>query len=146
LITEFGLGRSLDNASSEYVMYELGGMYNRSAWTAWGATASARLGDEAEIGIHGRFRRWLTETWALDISPGFYDLDPLTFNGRVGLSWGDYLGVTAGMDLVHAKDGDSEIEWYSDIRFGSYSGVGVGLVFAVLVAVSVINADLAGPF
>lgn len=161
-ITEFGVGARLNDSSdstraasvsTEYAVYDFGPMFNLNSKTALGATVSMKLMNETHLGLFGRYRRWLDDTWAIDISPGVlllgdsndsdYELLYPTMAGRVGLSHGDWLSVRGGMEVTRVRDSDSEVDWFADARLGYYPGAAVGLLF-LLLAVAV-SSSLAAP-
>jgi hypothetical protein len=117
-------------------------MFNLNNKTALGATVSAKLMGETHLGLFGRYRRWMNDKWALDISPGvlihgdshdiYYELQYPTVAGRVGLRYGDWWGVTGGFEVVRIKDFDSEVDWFADARLGYYPGAAAGLLFLAL--------------
>ena len=150
LITEFGLGGNLnsaadpnraDHVSTEMLIYDLGLMVNAGGSSAWGGTVSFKAMYETRLGLFGRYRRWLGENWAVDISPGIiligssndgrYGLEYPTAAGRIAINYGDWVGVGIGTELVRIWDGDSEVDWYADVHLGYYPGAILGILFTV---------------
>ena len=155
-ITQFGVGARLNNPSystratsvySEYVVYDVGPMFNYSSSTALGGTVSVKLMKETHLGLFGCYRRWFDDTWALDIFPGVlllggshdddYKLIYPTAAARVALNYEDWVGVSTGLEIARIENNDTEVDWFADVHLGYYPGAAVGLLFLVLaVAVS----------
>lgn len=149
-ISEFGIGGRLnesgnaaraDNLFAEYATLELGPMVNVTSRIAVGGTASLRGSGEAGVGVNARVRWWLDRKWALDLSPGViiggssgdsrYDLTYPSATGRVSLSYGDWVGVTAGSEQIRIHGGASEVDWFAGVYLGSYPGAIVSGLFMV---------------
>lgn len=161
-ITQFAVGGRLNapgdstrdsSVASEYVLYDIGPMFNRGSKTALGATVSIRLTNETYVGVYGRYRRWIDENWALDLSPGVlligssndddYDLVYPSVAGRVGLVYGDWIGASCGFEVARIRDKGSDVDWFADVHAGYYPGAAAGILFALL-AVAV-SSSLAAP-
>jgi len=153
VLTEFGIGARLNDSShparaasvsTEYVVYDFGPMFNVNQRTALGATVSVKLTNETYLAVLGRYRRWLDDNWALDVSAGpllagdsndgKYELQYPSAAGRVGLRFGDWWGITGGFEMARIKGRDPEADWFADVRLGNFPGFAVGVLFLVLAA------------
>jgi hypothetical protein len=153
VVTEFGIGARLNDSShraraesvpAEYAVYDLGAMFNVDRNTALGATVSVKLTNETYLGVLGRYRRWLDDNWALDVSAGpflagdsndgKYELQYPSAAGRVGLRFGDWWGITGGVEMARVKGRDAEADWFADVRLGNFPGFAAGVLFLVLAA------------
>jgi hypothetical protein len=151
LVTEFGLGANMSDpahtgraaqVSTEMLLYDLGVMVNVGERAAAGGTVSFKAMYETRLGLFGRYRRWLGDMWALDLSPGIivagssnddaYRLVYPAAAGRIGIMYGDWIGVGVSGELVRMADEKSEFDWYADIRVGYYPGAVLGTLMAVL--------------
>ncbi len=91
-----------------YASWELGPSFNRGNW-AWGATIMADVDEDgSRWGIRPRHRRWLGHKGALDLGAGIllggqnnYAEQPYPgFAGLIGLSYGDWLGVSLELQAI----------------------------------------------
>ena len=161
LITESALLYRLDDnpyqsGDSPYALsFDLGWMKNVSARDAVGFSGYALASDPTRLGIRARYRRWLSRSTSVDISPGVLlggednniEYDPPGF--VLGATWnaGDLIAFT--VDAEYAKNRDlvhdtlplvwkdrTDIAWRGGAKLGS--GLGVlaaaglfGLVLAI---------------
>jgi len=86
------------------IAFDLGRMVNVTDRTAMGGTLFLSAGSGADFGVRARFRRWISDRSALDISPGviFFHDEPDNWEGRgLGLvgeavwSYSRTLGIAA---------------------------------------------------
>ncbi len=162
-LTEFGIGWRLDDVSdpvradeafSYYAAYDAGPMFNVGEQLAVGGTLSLKTLGEGYIGVHGRLRWWLDDDWALDFSPGVfiwggsnderYELEFPALSARVMLSYGDWVGISVGLDQVRVEGSGSDVDLYGGVYLGSYPGAAVGLVFALVAILYASSAGITG--
>ena len=135
---------------------DLGAMKNIGRRSALGATAFMESGSNHDrVGVRIRYRRWLGDRTALDLSPGIVmDGDPAFAGpgliGQAAFNLGDLMSVVVegevdryvyvpyhyiGTNLqVEAPRRRTATTFRAGIRGGSYVGVGATLVAAVLMA------------
>jgi len=154
-ITEIGLGfklnRQQDNQyETTRLSVDFGLMKNVSPRDAWGGTLFASTEDErAQMGLRLRYRRWLSATSALDLSPGLLligggGIDYPGFIGSASLSLWDWIVFSLQIEMVKQRGGwysftgwepasVSRTSFYAGASLGSYGGI-VGTVgFMVLI-------------
>ena len=109
---------------------------------------------KTSVGVHGRLRWWVDDDWALDFSPGVflwggsnddrYELEFPALSARVMLSYGDWVGISAGLDQVRVEGAGSDVDLYGGAYLGSYPGAAVGLMFALVAILYASNAGITG--
>ena len=166
LITELGLMYRLDRypysrfPSRTAVTFDLGWMKNVGTRHAVGFSGYAMPSDETtRLGIRGRYRRWLSPSLSVDISPGVIlggedggtNYDPPGAVLGVTLNTGDLFAVMIDTELARSWEFASEdppfttrvnhtdLTWRAGAKIGSGLGfvgslVLVGLVIAILVS------------
>lgn len=166
LITELGLMYRLDRypysrfPSRTAVTFDLGWMKNVGTRHAVGFSGYAMPSDETtRLGIRGRYRRWLSPSLSVDISPGVIlggedggtNYDPPGAVLGVTLNTGDLFAVMIDTELARSWEFASEdppfttrvnhtdLTWRAGAKIGSGLGfvgslVLVGLVVAILVS------------
>lgn len=93
------------------------------------------------LGAKFRYRRWLTDTFALDLAPGFViqasDRDALPagpgFVGHAGVSAGDWGAAVLQIELMNLSEEDRVTNpgtVFLGLRAGSYPAVAVGSFLA----------------
>ncbi len=147
-ITEAGIGFRLNpdtnpNPSARLLTGELGWMRNQNRRLAWGATAFLAFGDQADgLGIRPRFRLWLDRTVSLDLAPGLVRHigsggGDWGFAGYGAVSFGDWLAL--GVQTVAVRSPSTNrrgMAWYGGARLGSYPGVILSAVAALVVGLA----------
>ena len=165
MVTEFVVGaRSHEsNPLAENLLvatWDLGMMVNTGRQSAFGGALFAGVnGGGTRLGVKARYRRWLTRTVALDLSPGVLLAGSTSsglaqfrspgFTGHVGFTWKDWVGATVQFEAVRFADAatgtsGSDASLASGIRFGSYPGVVTGAAALGVVILYVIIAASAG--
>jgi hypothetical protein len=135
----------LDNHFS----WELGRMSNRSLRSAVGGTILIGGGGSGlRFGVKARYRRWLSERSALDLSAGalgvvtrlpYSQPSPRGYGitGDVAVGWKDWAAINVRADAVRGE-GRNAAAVYSGIRLGSYPAIiataGVAAIVALLIA------------
>ena len=155
-LTEFMLGARFTEAQplAENLLVasaELGGLVNATSRSGFGGTILAGLnGGGARLGIKARYRRWITESTALDLAPGILVVGPTSssiagfrapgFTGHVGLAWNDWAALTVQFELVRFVDernfggpSRTNASLAAGGRLGSYAGAGAAVVALGLV-------------
>jgi hypothetical protein len=121
---------------TRYLTWELGGMSNAGPRHAFGGALFGALGDEqSHLGMRGRYRRWLDNRNALDLSLGVLIRGEHvrlvarypSYTAQVGLMHADLIGVAVGVDAIRAQSGGADVAVYAGVRFGSFLGPPVGL-------------------
>jgi hypothetical protein len=148
LITEFGLLARLDDypyqsgASRLAITFDAGWMKNISERDAVGLSGQVLTSDPTQrIGVRGRYRRWLSRSTSVDLTPGVFvsgednliDYDPPGFVMGASFNAGDLVSVTVETEYARYKDyGDvlpqiptthSDVTWRAGAKLGSGLGV-----------------------
>lgn len=166
LITELGVMYRLDrypyqlSTSRLAVTFDLGWMKNLGTRHALGFSGYAMPADQTtRLGIRGRYRRWLSRSTSIDVSPGIIlggedsaiEYDPPGFVLGGTLNAGDLIAVMVDAELARnwtfaeqdppftTRVTKTDVTWRAGAKLGSGLGlVGsvaiVGLVIAVLVS------------
>ena len=161
VVTDFGLQRRLDDdptGSTDpfHASLDVGYAHNTSAHDAFGGTIYLGTGvDHARVGVRGRFRRWLSREFAIDISPGVliygsedngYDYKAPGALVTAGIGWKDLVGFT--LEAEHARYEDpaqglnrparvSDTTWRAGLKLGSAPGVIGTIAIVALFAAAV---------
>lgn len=97
-------------------------------------------GDGHRYGPVARYRRWLTPSWSLDVTPGFYlagkdNFTALRFpsvTADIAFNYRDRLGIAIGGDALSHRDGGTQWQTYAGVRFGTWlaplATLGLGLL------------------
>lgn len=142
LITEFTTGPGLPTASRRPPWvndWELGAMRNIGTRSAVGLTAVVNYDEDerAFVGARPRFRRWISQSAAVDLSGGILfpwnqhakDQDSPLISLRAGIMWKDLFGFSAGLESMRIGVGQfrrTETTLVAGLRFGSYAGIPMG--------------------
>ena len=139
-----GLGQTMPGLAT----FEVGWMRNRGERTALGATASFGVGPQPGFGtgyylaIKPRWRRWLSPTTSLDLSPGLIISSEERFPGFTGsadLNFGDWVSWTTQLQVVKPLfGGGTDVGVYSGLKLGSYGGLITGGAAAILLGLFVL--------
>lgn len=132
-------------------IWELGYMQNLAANDlAVGGTLFLVNDEEPRrmLGLKPRLRTWLSPWMSLDVAPGLLlvGLDHSTsfipsypaFSGHIALNFGDFVAVSAQMEVLPLRDTSFvnpegiEANVFIGVRFGSYPGVAVGSLAALI--------------
>ncbi len=140
MLTEFTFGPGATTASRRPPFigdWELGAMKNTGPRSALGGTVVVNYDEDerAFLGVRPRYRRWVGARTAVDVSAGVLAV-ALNQNAelasrpaltvRVGVSFGDWIGLSAGMDrlsLGAPSQRRHEAAFLIGLRLGSYAGV-----------------------
>jgi hypothetical protein len=168
MITEFGVLARIDDypylggGSRTAVSFDLGWMKNISEKGAIGFSGYALVSDPTtRLGIRARYRRWLSRSTSIDISPGVLlggedsaiEYDPPGFVLGTTLNAGDLVALT--VDAEYAKNLDlvrdtPPLQWEkrTDVawRAGAKLGSGLGLLGAAGLFGLVLAIGLSGGF
>jgi hypothetical protein len=168
MITEFGVLARIDDypylggGSRTAVSFDLGWMKNISEKGAIGFSGYALVSDPTtRLGIRARYRRWLSRSTSIDISPGVLlggedsaiEYDPPGFVLGTTLNAGDLVALTVdaeyakNLDLVHDTpplqwEKRTDVAW----RAGAKLGSGLGLLGAAGLFGLVLAIGLSGGF
>jgi hypothetical protein len=143
-ISEFGLLGPLPNRYFPYgevLRWQLGGMSNQGPRTALGAAFAFELdGFGSRYGLMPRYRRWLGQRAALDLSAGvlLHGSDGFRFPGFVaeaGVTQSDVIGAVIQVETLRLE-GRRQVNWYGGLKFGSALGVVAGLVLPLWIIAS----------
>jgi hypothetical protein len=135
-------------------IWELGYMQNLEVHDlAVGGTLFVVNDDEPRrmLGVKPRLRRWLSPWMSWEVAPGvlLVGLDHGTafipnypaFSGHVALNFGDFVAVSAQLEVLPLQERSivnpqgTEVTGFIGVRFGSYPGVTVGSLAALLTIV-----------
>ena len=138
---------------ASFVSVELGWLRNRGDRSALGGTVAVGTmsGDGGRYAIQGRYRRWLSEQFAVDVDAGPLTVSggsnsgPFGRNGAVGatagaaLAYRDLFAVSANLDAVRGDRAQSAA--FVGVRAGSWGAplFAAGLVALVLATISSIE-------
>jgi hypothetical protein len=118
---------------------EVGWMHALGQRSAIGGGIAAVYDQSAYASLRPRYRRWLSGTWALDLSPGIRWTPGRieTVEARLALSWRDLGGVWTEVDgdLL----GSGGIRWLAGIRSGGQVGIGSYVVGVIVGAIYVLS-------
>lgn len=146
LLLESGIAYGLPHSSRRppaNLVWEAGWMRNASPRSAYGGTLVGHFDEDERVflGAKFRYRRWLSDTFALDLAPGFViqasDRDALPagpgFVGHAGLSAGDWGAVVLQFELMNLPEEDRVTNpgtVFLGLRAGSYPALAVGSFLA----------------
>jgi opacity protein-like surface antigen len=129
--------------AAAFMFWNAGYLHNVGPRSALGAVFKLTAdSDGHRYGPAVRYRRWLSPTWGLDLTPGFYaggqsNFTTLRFpsaTADIAINWGDRIGVTVGVDAVRQAGLSTSWEGYAGLRFGTWltplATVGLGLLTA----------------
>lgn len=135
LLTEFGV--AFNGSEERLWSWELGFMKNVGTHDAVGAAAFRIAGPGTVTGVRARYRRWLTSSVSLDLSPGvILGGDVRGFSGQAALNFGDLFALTGYAHTVRTFTYDpisgqgfprKQFTWYAGARAGSWPGVVIGV-------------------
>ena len=135
---------------------ELGALVNVGSRGAVGGTVLAGVnGGGTRLGIKGRYRHWLSETVALDVSPGILVAGTTSsslgsvkspgFTGHIGVSLKDWAGLNVQYESVRFDDGLGTERTDASVVVGARLGSSAGVVSSILaVGVLVVYVVAAG--
>lgn len=129
-----------DNAPA-FFFWSAGYLQNVSARSALGLAFKLTAdSDGHRYGPVFRYRKWLSPTWSLDLAPGVFvggqdNFTNLRFPSAaadVAINWGDWVGVTVGLDALRHRGTTTSWEGYTGLRFGTWLAplgtVGLGIL------------------
>ena len=136
-------GSTLAHLNS-HASWEIGGMVNRGRASAMGGTVLVGFDDLGHrLGAKGRYRRWLAgHDRVIDLSGGvlraystdsYPDLPAAAYGatGDVSFGWGDWVGVSARVDLLRGRTSRVASAAYGGVRLGSYAAVAATTIAAI---------------
>lgn len=118
---------------------EVGWMHAIGARSAIGGGIAAGHDQSEYASLRPRYRRWLTGTWALDVSPGIRWTPGRieTVEARLAVSWRDLAGVWTEVDADLL--GGAGARWLAGIRSGGEAGVVSYIIGAITGAIYVLT-------
>lgn len=129
---------------------EFGLMRNQDKNYALGATVFGTLvEDNSGVGFKLRYRRWLSSSWSVDISPGLLlwsEGKTPAFTGQVGLNYRDWVALITQVDVRETWYGSTQVNLSFGIKFGSYAGASIAVAAAVVAGAALIALASAGPW
>jgi len=147
-VTEFMIGarfKEVDPLAENLLVAssELGVLVNAGSRSAFGGTVLAGVnGGGTRLGLKGRYRHCLSETVALDVSPGILvagttssslgNMSTPGFTGHVGVTWKDWAGLSVQYESVRFDDGLGAEQTDASVVVGARMGSSAGIVSSVL--------------
>jgi hypothetical protein len=118
---------------------EVGWMHALGARSAIGGGIAAGYDQSEYASLRPRYRRWLTGTWALDVSPGIRWTPGRieTVEARLAVSWRDWAGVWTEVDADAL--GGAGVRWLAGIRSGGEAGVVSYIIGAITGAIYILS-------
>jgi hypothetical protein len=119
--------------------FAVGHMVNADAnWALGGEiTLGNGSGESARVGVHVRYRRWITDTVTVDVAPGVmiagaegFDFPGLTTHASFMV--GDVIGVLTVFEVSPIHGEKADLGLYTGVQLGSRLAVLVGRLLALI--------------
>jgi hypothetical protein len=144
IVTEAGAALPPPGPEEYYLVWEAGAMRSLSSRLALGATGFIGLAEEARGGVRVRARIQLARHVALDLSPGVelfddrFSFETPAFAGQVSLNLTEWIAPFFEYQAGTYPFGDGTSP-YPGIKAGSYAGLALGVLGAVVTGIEVIR-------
>ena len=130
--------------SRDYYLGNLGLMVNIDAHNAVGGLLAFGVDysvDDWRTYVGARFRRWLSESVAADVTAGIIrtalSRQKINFFSEISMMLSDQVGVSARMEWVRRPDyatASHDVSWYGGVRLGSEWGAVVAAILLPMLA------------
>jgi len=152
MLSEITTGKVLrqhPHLEDNYLTLELGYLRSRGERTAIGFSGSVTWSEDQRYGLHAHYRRWLSPSFSLDLSPGVWasgrsmfdnQFDHIGFSARADLMWEETFGIGVEMDSGKPFRQESGTQWKTGLRAGGYASIvaaGALAFFAIVYAIAV---------
>ena len=150
-LMQAGVLHRMGDGSETAFTADLGGMRNVSPGHSLGITVGVMTDSYTRITLKPRYRKWLGQTFALDLAPGIFvpwdspEHGSVGFEGELSLSAGDWVSVTGVIEVGKnqstvpfsqgtSTSSDTDVSWYLGGKAGGELAVFSMFALAVLIA------------
>ena len=131
VVTDLSGGLRL-HPTGAYVRLDDGLMYNlpRRPMAVGGTVSLLVVGNEARLGLNGRYRYWVRPALGVDVSAGASlasNAGGAGYSMHSAVSYADFVGVDLGVDGPF----DEAPSWYLGAKTSAYVGAGLGVIAIV---------------